>query len=82
MQRREFLRNASITAAISSVPVAASASVAHARSRAEPIENALKKRVESLESKFDDLSTSQKKTMRILMIATGISLGLDLSLVI
>jgi len=82
MKRREFLRKTSIGAGLASVPAVAVASVAQVRQSTEAARDDLKQRVEVLESRFDKLSISQKKTMRILMVATGLSIGLDLSLLV
>lgn len=82
MKRRDFLRKTSIGAGLVAVPATAAASVAHLKNAAEPVRDDLKQRVESLESRFDGLSRSQKKMMRALIVVSGISVGLDLSLLI
>lgn len=80
MKRREFLRKTSITAGICSIPAAAAASISHIKSAAEPTQDALKQRVTALEDKFTKLDASHKKTVRALVVLTGLSIGLDLSL--
>lgn len=82
MRRRDFLRKTSIGAGLAAVPAAAAASVAHVRRSAEPARDEIKQRVEALERKFEKLNLSQKKTMKLLILATGVSVGLDLSLLI
>lgn len=90
MNRRDFLRKSSITTGVATAATAGLASanewrknsVDHLKEASDLAREGLNQRVEVLEKKVEKMDGSQKKTIRVLVVLTGLSLGLDLSLLV
>jgi hypothetical protein len=84
MNRRDFLRKfrAPLAAAVA-VPVAAAAATGAAGQRlADPAVKALRGQYSDLKRRVDGMEESQKKMLRAVLAVAGMSIGMDLSMMV
>ena len=82
MERREFLSKFAGGAAIAAVPVAVSGA-AHliandSKDSLERLKLETKARVEALEKDFENLNRQHKRTLKIIGVVAGATIGIDL----
>lgn len=82
MIRRDFLRKTSIATGIAAIPAVTLASAAELKKTSEPVREDLSEKVRALEDQVKKLSSKQKKMLRTVAIVVGISVGLDVTLLI
>lgn len=81
MERRQVLRGLmlGVPTAASAAAGAAYASAGRVREASETSLEALKSRVDALSERLDESEAASKKTVKVLIALTGLSLGFDVS---
>jgi hypothetical protein len=83
MNRREFLNTLKKPAlALAAVPAIAVAAADRGRQAIDPHLQALKSKYENLSDRMDNMERSQKRMMKAMIVVTGVTLGIDISLLI
>lgn len=81
MNRREFLdgmrRHATTVGAVSAV--AATSAIAGGREVVDRSVGAMQSQIKDLNKRLDEMDARHKKTIKVLIALTGISLGMDIS---
>lgn len=82
MQRREFLKKFSISAGVASVPGIAAATAVRGKDLIDSTREELSNRLDNVEKRIDAMDASHKKTMKALFIVAGLSVGMDVSMLV
>ena len=83
MNRRDFLARLRKPAlAIAAVPAIAIAAADRGKQALDPRIARMKSRLEEMKQRVDKMEKSHKRTVRVLLVVTGILAGIDISLLI
>ena len=83
MNRRDFLARLRKPAlAIAAVPAIALAAADRGKQTIDPHVTALKSRLQEMKRRMDKMEKSHKRTVRVLLVVTGVLAGIDISLLI
>ena len=82
MQRREFLKKFSLGAGLASVSGIATATAARGKDMLDSTKDEILTRLDTVEKRIDAMDASHKKTMKAILIVAGLSIGMDVSILI
>ena len=82
MNRRDFLNRLSLGTAVAALPAAAITTVQFTKEAADAGRQEVSKRLKSVEHRLDQMDKNHKRTMKLVLGVAGLSVGMDLTLLL